>query len=208
MPVVPPLKPEEAPESTQKIYDRIAETIGGGSVPLGYQMMGHVEPFLQDSYMNDRKFIKDGAGSLDPRQREAIVIATSSAMNCVHCVKAHVKEAVESETFTEQEVREILAVTATCAMYNTYYKFKDLVDDEQFKSYQVGLRAHTFQKTSLDDVMVELINIVVSNINGCLMCTSGHVKKAMALGLSADDVDEAIKISATMAAFNTFHRTQ
>jgi len=208
MPVVPPLKPDDAPESTQKVYNRIAETIGDGSVPTGYQMMGHVEPFLQDSYMNYRKFIKDGAGSLDDRQRKAIVLATSSAMNCSSCVKSHTKSAVDHEIFTEQEVREVLAVAATCAMYNTYYKFKDLVDDEQFKSYQVGLRAHTFQKTSLDDTMVELINIVVSNINGCLMCTSGHVKKAMSLGLSADDVDEAIKISATMAAFNTFHRTQ
>jgi AhpD family alkylhydroperoxidase len=49
---------------------------------------------------------------------------------------------------------------------------------------------------------------VVSNINTCEMCTSGHVKKALSLGLSHDQIDEAIKVAATMTAFNVYHRTQ
>lgn len=208
MPVSPPVAPDEAAEGVQKIYNRIKETVGDGDVPKSFQMMGHVEAFLQDGFMNYRKFVKEGAGKLDDRQRKAIVIATSSAMNCDHCVKAHTKEAVHAEIFSEEEVQEILAVTATCAMYNVYYKFKDLVDDEQFAGMSIGLRAHTFSKTSLSPQLVELINIAVSNINGCKMCTSGHTKKALELGLDREAVDEAIKVSAVMSAFNTFHRTQ
>lgn len=208
MPVVPPLAPEAAPESTKSIYNRIAETIGDGKVSLGYQMMGHVEPFLQDSYMNYRKFVHDGAGKLDARQRAAIVMATSSAQNCSHCVRHHAKEIVAAGSLTEQEVREVLAVTATCAMYNTYYKFKDLAGDAKFEAFSVGLRAHTFLKSTLGQPLVELINIVVSNIHGCPTCTSGHVKKALELGLTHDQIDEAMKVSATMVSFNTFHRTQ
>lgn len=208
MPVTPAVSPEQAPEGVKKIYDRIAETIGNGAVPLGYQMMGNVECFVQDSYMNYRKFIHDGTGLLDAKQRKAIVLASSSAMNCVHCVRHHAKDAVAAGTLTESEVAEVLAVTATCAMYNTYYRFRDLAGDDAFKAMTPGLRAHTFQKTSLGDPLVELINVVVSNINNCHMCTSGHVMKALKLGLSRDQIDEAIKISATMAAFNTFHRTQ
>jgi alkyl hydroperoxide reductase subunit D len=207
MPVVPPLAHEKAPESTQAIYERIKETVGNGQLPVGYQMMGHVEPFLQDSYMNYRKFINDGSGTLDVKQREAIVLATSSANNCVHCVRHHARHAL-TVGWTEAQVAEILAVTATCAMYNNYFKFKDLSGDEAFKGMSVGLRAHTFVKTSLEQPLVELINIVVSNINGCPMCTSGHVAKALELGLTHDAIDEAIKISAAMTAFNVFHRTQ
>ncbi len=207
MPVTPPIAPEQAPPNIQSIYERIKETIGKGSVPPGYQMMGHVESFLQDSYMNYRKFIADGAGKLDPKQREAITLATSSAMNCVHCVRAHARSAKEAG-FTDQQVAEILAVTATCAMYNVYYKFKDLSGDAAFEAKTAQLRAHTFQKTSLGDQLTELINIVVSNINGCPQCTSGHVQKALELGLTHDDIDEAVRISAVMASFNTYHRTQ
>jgi len=202
------LAPEDAPESLQKIYSRIAETIGDGKVPPGYQMMGNVESLCQDSYMNYRKFIHDGAGQLDDKQRKAIVLATSSAMNCAHCVRHHAKSAVASGVLSEQEVAEVLAVTATCAMYNTYYRFKDLAGDSAFEAKTPGLRAHAFQKTSLGQELTELINVVVSNINVCHKCTSGHVKKALELGFTHDQIDEAIKISATMASFNTFHRTQ
>lgn len=207
MPVTPPITPENAPESTNAIYERIKETIGKGKVSLGFQMMGHVDPFLQDSYMNMRKFIEEGSDLLDRKTREALVLATSSANNCAHCVRSHAKQALE-HGWTETQVAEILAVTATCAMYNNYYKFKDLSGDDAFKGFSVGLRAHTFQKTSLGDTLVELINIVVSNINGCEMCTSGHVQKALQLGLSHEQIDEAVKVAATMTAFNVYHRTQ
>ena len=170
-------------------------------------MMGHVEPYLQDSYMNYRKFIHDGAGKLDPKQREAIVLATSSALNCHFCVRAHSKTAMKAG-FSEQEIAQILAITATCAMYNTYYKFRDLAGDSTFEGYAVGLRAHTFQKNTLGPEITELICIVVSNINGCAKCTAGHVKKALQLGLTHEQIDEAVKISAVMSSFNTFHRTQ
>ncbi len=207
MPVTPPLDLEQAPPSTQKIYDRIKETIGNGKVSTGFQMMGHAEAYLQDSYMNYRKFVHDGAGRLDALQREAIVLATSSAMNCHFCVRSHAKTAMKAG-FTEQQIAEILSVTATCAMYNTYYKFRDLAGDSTFEGFSVGLRAHTFAKNSIGQETTELINIVVSNINNCPKCTAGHVKKALELGLTHEHIDEAIKVSATMASFTTFHRTQ
>lgn len=207
MPAVPPLSPENAPESTKAIYERIKDTIGKGQVPVGFQMMGNVEAYVQDSYMNYRKFVADGAGKLDAKQREAIALATSSAMNCVHCVKHHIKVAQEAG-WTAQQAAEILAVVATCSMYNNYYRFKDMAGDEAFRHLSPGLRAFTFQKTSLGDELVELINIVVSNINNCHFCTAGHVNKALALGLTHEHIEEAIKVSSTMVSFNVFHRTQ
>ncbi len=207
MPVTPAVAPEDATEGVQRIYDRIKETFELDKVPLGYQMMGHCEPYLQDSYMNMRKFIKDGTGTLDEKTREALALATSSAMNCAHCVRSHFKAVVEAG-WTEDEAAEILAVTATCTMYNVAYKFADLAGDSAFESMQPQLRAHTFQKVSLDQKLVELINVVVSNINGCEKCTSGHVRKAQDLGLSNEQIYDAMRISAVMASFNTYHRTQ
>jgi lipoyl-dependent peroxiredoxin subunit D len=157
--------------------------------------------------MNYRKYIKDGAGKLDAKQRAAVVLATSSAMNCVHCVRHHAKESLEAG-WTESQIAEILAVTATCAMYNVYFKFKDLAEDPAFEHLPPGLRAFTFQKTSLGEPLVELINVVVSNINSCKKCTSSHVRRLLELGVTHEQIDEAIKVSAAMAAFNTFHRTQ
>ena len=207
MPVIPPVKPEEAPENIEKIYQRIRDTIGDGEVPTAFQQRGHVEAFLQDSYMNHKSVLSADDKTLSRAAREALALATSSAMGCSSCVKAHAQECEEAG-WSSQQVAEILSVTATCAMYNVYYKFRDLSGDESFKGFSGKLRAHTFQKTSLEPWLVELINVVVSNIMGCPMCTAGHTKKALELELTREQVDEAIKVSAVMASFNVFHRTQ
>ncbi len=206
MSLLPPLSPEEAPEPTKALYQRITETIGGGEkLPGGFLLMGHVESFLQDSYMNYRKFVVDGAGQLDEKTRHALVLATVSAMNCKACIEAHGR-ACQKHGWSQQEVAEILAITATCTMYNLFYKFKDLVEDANLEGRSVGLRAHAFQKVSLPQSLVELINIVVSNISGCKRCTAGHTRKALDLGMTHDQIDEALKVSAVMASFATFHR--
>lgn len=206
MPVLAQVDPAQASEKVQELLGRVEEKLGAAALP-GFKQMANVEAFLQDSFMNYRKFLHEGAGNLDHKTREAIALATASALNCSHCVKAHAK-AAQAVGWSQQEVAEILSVVATCAMYNTYYKFKDLAGDSKFESMSPQLRAHTFMKTSLDDKLVELINVVVSNINGCPQCTTGHTRKAIELGLSHEDVDEAIRVSALMSSFATFFRTQ
>jgi lipoyl-dependent peroxiredoxin subunit D len=64
----------------------------------------------------------------------------------------------------------------------------------------VGLRAHTFAGTSLDEKTVELINIAISDLAACRPCTSGHVTKARQLGLSDEAILEAIQCAATVLA--------
>jgi alkyl hydroperoxide reductase subunit D len=47
---------------------------------------------------------------------------------------------------------------------------------------------------------VELINVVISDINGCKQCTSGHIEKARQLGVSEEAMQEAVQCAATMTA--------
>ncbi|RMG41599.1 MAG: hypothetical protein D6725_01190 [Planctomycetota bacterium] len=83
-------------------------------------------------------------------------------------------------------------------MYNTFFKFRELAGTTIFEGMSVGLRAHTFGGTSLDEATVELINIAISVINACRPCTSGHVKQAGALKLSDGQILEAVQCAATM----------
>lgn len=71
----------------------------------------------------------------------------------------------------------------------------------------VGLRAHTFQSTSLDDHTVELINLSLSDINGCKPCTAAHVEKARQQGLADEAIYEGIQCAATMIAGTQFLRS-
>ncbi len=192
----------EAAEKVAQTYGRIKEVLGCETVPEPFLAYGRVPAFLQDFYMNYKKFIHQ-AGSLDEKTKALIALAVSGAKSCrpwSDIMAARVRE-LEGD---DQEIADALAVAATCGMYNTFFKFRDISGSDIFNGMSVGLRAHTFANTTLDERTVELINIAISDLNGCKPCTSGHVQKARQLGLSDEQILEAVQCAATMSAGAAF----
>ena len=175
---------------------------GSDTVPKPFLTYGSVPAFLQDFYMNFKKFVWT-AGKLDEKTKAIIALAVSSACKNAEWT-ARMSERMRSLGGTEQEVADTLAVAATCGMYNIFFKFRDISGSDIFNGMSVGLRAHTFANTTLNDQTVELINIAVSDMNGCKPCTSGHVEKARQLGLNDEQILEAVQCAATIAAGANF----
>lgn len=198
MPRISPLPETEAQDKTAKTYERIRELLGTDEVPDVFQYYGRVAPFLQDFYMNFKKFVYSD-GKLDARTRALIALAVSSAAGNEYWsdfFAARLRMLGDSN----QTVADVIAVASTNAMYNTFFKFRDISGSSVFEGMSVGLRAHTFANTSLDAKEVELINIAISDINGCKPCTSGHVAEARNLGIGDEAMLEAIQCAATMLA--------
>ncbi len=90
-------------------------------------------------------------------------------------------------------LNDAVAIAATCSMYNTLFKFRDLSGKDYYAGLPVGLRAHTFSSQLLSEQIVELINLVISDLNGCKPCISGHLEKAAQLGLAEEVIYEAFR---------------
>ncbi len=198
MPRVPIVLEADAPENIAQIYGRIREMLGTEDIPVPFLAMGSVEPFLKDFYMNFKKFVYS-EGKLDQRTRAIIALAVSATSGCDPWTQYHQDRARELE-ITPQQIAEILAVAATNAMYNVFFKFRSLSGSDLFEGMPVGLRAHTFSNTSLDDKTIELMDIALSDINGCKPCVTGHLAKARQLGVSDEAIQEAIQCAATTVA--------
>ena len=192
-----PVEPASAPESVAQTYGRIQEMFGG-DLPAMFLVYGNVESFLKDFYMNFKKFVYS-SGALDEKTRAIIALVVACHSKCPAWVQFFQARAV-SLGWTQTEVAEAMAVAATNYCYNTFFKFRDLSGSGLFEGMGVGLRAHTFTSVSLDQKLVELINVAVSDINACKPCTSGHVDKSRALGLSDDQILECIQCASTMYA--------
>jgi alkyl hydroperoxide reductase subunit D len=199
---VQPLPESEAVDKVAQTYGRIKELFGTETVPELFLAYGRVPAFLQDFYMNFKKFVWK-AGKLDEKTKAVIALAVSANGKCDDWSDRMTQRLLELGG-TQQEVADTLAVAATCGMYNVFFKFRDISGSDIFNGMSVGLRAHTFANTSLDDKTVELINIAISDINGCKPCTSGHVEKARQLGLKDEQILEAIQCAATMSAGTSF----
>ncbi|MEZ5940321.1 MAG: carboxymuconolactone decarboxylase family protein [Planctomycetaceae bacterium] len=193
-----PIVVSDAPEKVAQVFQRLAELFETEEIPAPFYVYGNVEPFLRDFYMNFKKFVYQ-AGQLDEKTKAAIALAVASQSKCKAWLDWSASRC-QHVGFSIDQVSEILAVVATNAMYNTFFKFRELSGSSIFDGMGVGLRAHTFSNVSLDESLVELINIVISDINACRPCTSGHVEKAKQLGISNEQMLEAIQCGSTMYA--------
>lgn len=205
MALVTPVTPDQATDKVAQVYDRIREVMLVTEIPEVYQWLASVPSFLHDFFMNFRKFVLS-EGKLDIKSKLLIAIAVSGQAGSGLWL-AYLRTFAEKTGVSEEDIRETLAVGATNSMYNVLFKFRDISGSDVFNGMSVGLRAHTFQSTSLGDKMIELINISLSDINGCKPCTAAHVEKARQLGISDEAIYEAIQCAATMIAGTQFLRS-
>lgn len=155
--------------------------------------------------MNFKKFVW-GPGVLDQHSKSAIALSAALFFQAGELVDLICRRK-EELGWSDQTIADIAAVTSTCAMYNAYFKFKDLLGSDPFQGMSVGLRAHTFTQTSLSEPTVELINIAISDLNGCKPCTTGHVMKCRELGIKDESIQECIQIASAISAGGIFLRT-
>ncbi|MBB01635.1 hypothetical protein GYB59_13410 [bacterium] len=195
---LPPVSEAAAEGKVAQTYERLHDLLGEAPLPEPFLYMGAVEPFLRDFYMNSKKFVFSD-GKLDARTKAAIALVTALHAHCQPWVDVFKQRCLDAG-WSETELAEITAISTTNYMYNTFFKFRSLGGTDRFEGLPVGLRAHTFSGTSLDDKLVELLNLVISDLNACGPCVSGHVSKAEQLGLSHEAMLEAIQCAATVYA--------
>lgn len=192
------VSPELASEGAAQTLGRLKELLGTEQVPDVFLACAHVDAFLKDFYMNFKRFVY-ADGALDAKTKSVIALAVAVHGKCRPWMNYY-SNRLKDLGGTPQEVADVVAIVSTNAMYNTFFKFRDLSGSDLFGGMAVGLRAHTFSNTSLGEKLVELINIAISDINACKPCTSGHVGQARELGLSSEQLLECIQCAATAYA--------
>ncbi|MHC4875741.1 MAG: carboxymuconolactone decarboxylase family protein [Planctomycetota bacterium] len=195
---IAPLPESDSAGKTERTYGRIKEMLGTDSVPEPFLTYGRVEAFLSDFYMNFKKFVYED-GQLDARMKAILALSVAGHYGADVWIDFF-SDRLKSLGGDDQQVADVIAVASTNAMYNSFFKFRDLSGSDVFGGMSVGLRAHTFMNTSLDEKTVELINVAISDLNACKPCTSGHVDKARQLGISDEALLETIQCAATMSA--------
>jgi alkyl hydroperoxide reductase subunit D len=200
--LIPPADMSNPDVKLAATFERLAEMFAPDPVPDVFRVYANVPSFLHDFYMNFKKFVWTD-GSLDVRSKSTIALAVALALKSQFWTDFFSKRCLSIGSL-EQNLPDVAAIVSSCQMYNVFFKFRDIAGSDLFTGMGVGLRAHTFSNTSIDSKMVEFINIVISDINGCKPCTAGHVDKIRSLGVADEAILEAVQCAATMAAGCSF----
>lgn len=113
----------------------------------------------------------------------------------------------EAEGKVEDNVDGAAKLAATLmAMNNIYYRFLHLCTDKQFSKMPAGLRMNGMANPGVEKTDFELYSLAVSALAGCGMCIDSHVGVLLKHNVSAQVIQNSIKMAAVMNAAATAKR--
>jgi len=150
----------------------------------------------RDIRLNIQSVLKDGA--LSEPQRWGVAVASAIAARnprLRQAVLAAAASAVDAAV-----VEDARAAAALMAMNNVYYRFRHMVGKPGYAEMRAGLRMNRLAQPATNRADLELFSLAVSVINGCEMCVRAHEKAVTDTGLTAEHVNDAVRIAATLYA--------
>ena len=135
--------------------------------------------------------------TLSPQQLAGTFVASALASRNAVVIRAIVAEfgpKLSAEALTAAK-----AAASVMAMNNVYYRFTHLVGST-YPTMAAKLRMNVMARPGVDKVDFELWSLAVSAINGCGMCMESHEKVVRQGGLSAEQVQTAVRIAAVVHA--------
>ncbi|MEQ8404716.1 MAG: carboxymuconolactone decarboxylase family protein [Oceanicaulis sp.] len=92
------------------------------------------------------------------------------------------------------------AAASIMGMNNVYYRFVHLAKASDYKTLPAKLRMNVIGNPGVDKGDFELWSLAVSAINGCGMCIDAHEAELRKAGLTAEQIQAAVRIAAVVAA--------
>lgn len=135
--------------------------------------------------------------SLTPQQRAGTFVASALAARNAEVTRAVLAEF--AARLSPEALNGARIAAAIMGMNNVYYRFVHLVGGD-YKSLPARLRMNAMARPGIEKVDFELWSLAVSAINGCGMCLEAHEHELRKAGLSAEQIQAAVRIAATVHA--------
>jgi lipoyl-dependent peroxiredoxin subunit D len=136
--------------------------------------------------------------SLNEQQRAGTFIATALAARNATTTQAVLAEF--GPKLSTEALDAARAAAAIMAMNNIYYRFTHLASSPDYRSLPAKLRMNVIGKPGVDKADFELWSLAVSAINGCGMCIDSHEKVLRAAGITAEQIQAAVRIASVVHA--------
>jgi alkyl hydroperoxide reductase subunit D len=136
--------------------------------------------------------------SLTEQQRAGTFIACALASRNAETTRAILGEF--AARLSPEALDAARAAASIMAMNNIYYRFTHLTSQPDYKTMPAKLRMNVIGKPGVDKADFELWSLAVSAINGCGMCIDAHDKVLRAAGITAEQIQTAVRIASVVHA--------
>lgn len=136
--------------------------------------------------------------SLEPAALWGVAVAAGFATRHRVLAEALVREA-ERAGIDAAVLDDALAAAALMGMNNVLFRFRHIAG-KSYSEKPARLRMNRKLRSKGSHTHFELFSLAVSAINGCEACVLEHEKHVTEGGMSEDNVHDAVRIAATIAA--------
>ncbi len=136
--------------------------------------------------------------SLSEQQRAGTFIACAFAARNEAVTRALTDEFAPK--LSPEALNAARAAAAIMGMNNIYYRFTHLASSPDYRTLPARLRMNVIGKPGVEKADFELWSLAVSAINGCGMCIDSHEKILREHGLTAEQIQAAVRIASVVHA--------
>lgn len=136
---------------------------------------------------------------LSDQQKWGAFLASAHATGQGDVVRA-VEAAAEAAGLSPEARTAAKAAAAIMGMNNVYYRSLHLLSNGEYKTLPARLRMNGLANPGVDKADFELWATAVSAVNGCGMCLDAHEAELKTHGVSAAQIQTALRIAAVVNA--------
>jgi lipoyl-dependent peroxiredoxin subunit D len=135
---------------------------------------------------------------LDEEKKAGTFIAAAIASRNAHVIRAALAEFAPK--LSPEALKAAQSAAAIMAMNNVYYRFTHLVEADEYAKLPAKLRMNVMANPGTAKENFELWSLAVSAVNGCGKCLVAHERVLRQAGLTAEQVQAAVRIAAVVHA--------
>lgn len=158
-------------------------------------LKNQIPDYAKDIRLNLSSMVNDE--TLSEQQLWGTFLASAIATGNAEVIANITAEA--SPHLDDAAISAAKSAAAIMAMNNVYYKFTGFMDDT-YRNMPAKLRMNVIGNPGVDKADFELWSLAVSIINGCKYCVLAHEKNLRDHGVSAEQVQTAVRVAATVRA--------
>lgn len=155
----------------------------------------------KDLKLNFKRYLEDGA--LDEKTRTLVAYSLSSILH-LNELKDFAHSQLTAFAVTSEQIHEASEIGAFMKMLNTYYKFKNFVNnDADYNS--AGLRMNAMARPNLSKTEFEILAFAHSLLNGCEFCVKAHEQELRKHNVSVDQIHDIARLASILSAVSALN---
>ncbi|MFI4950575.1 MAG: carboxymuconolactone decarboxylase family protein [Caulobacterales bacterium] len=140
-----------------------------------------------------------GETTLTDQQKWGAFVSSAHAAGAPAVIKA-VEATAREAGLSDAALTAAKAAAAIMGMNNVYYRATHLLTNKEYGTLPARLRMNGLANPGVEKADFELWSAAVSAINGCGMCLDAHEAELRKHGVSAPQVQAALRIAAVVNA--------